>query len=334
MRSRRYGIVLGLLVAASFVAACGAKSPATGPAKATETLPAATGSLGQTATPAPIGLAHFAAFGLKFDYPASWLSSDCGAMDRAMTYLGCLGTGSASATCPQPGQCQVGLRVSLGQVEIEFTEPGGPPRRPDPIDPAKLDQLEPGDEFATVGGLPAIFHGEQVKGSTVFLGWSLSIPGDLVNRLGIDAMIVAPGVDEMRAEVNAVVASIRYDPPPPVLDPADGPGMLAVGLALARADEPYLSCFPDKPGASAIRDVTEVPGYGPLEKPLSVVCTSKIEAVPAGFWKLTLTESWTAASDRSAGSLSRIVWLTADGRLTATDLGPLPSNMPYLPPAP
>jgi hypothetical protein len=333
VRSQRSGIVLGLLVAASFVAACGAKSPATGSAKAAETSRTATASLAQTVTPTPAALAHSAAFGLAFDYPASWLTSDCGAIDRAVMYLGCLGTGSASVTCPQPGQCQVGLRVSLGQVEIEFTEPGGPPRRPDPIDPAELDQLEPGDEFTTVGGLPAIFHGEQAKGSTVFLGWSLSIPGDLVNRFRLDAMIVAPGVDEMRAEVKAVVASIRYDPPP-VLDPADGPGMLAIGLALARADEPYLSCFPDKPGASAVRDVTEVPGYGRLAKPLPVVCTSKIEPVPAGFWKLTLTESWKAASDRSAGSLSRIVWLTADGRLTATDVGPLPSNMPYLPPAP
>jgi hypothetical protein len=54
--------------------------------------------------------------------------------------------------------------------------------------------------------------------------------------------------------------------------------------------------------------------------------------VSIGLWKLTLTESWTAASDRSAGSFTIAIWLAADGTPGETRSGPVGSSMvPYLP---
>ena len=71
--------------------------------------------------------------------------------------------------------------------------------------------------------------------------------------------------------------------------------------------------------------------YSALRKPLPVTCTTEIEPVPIGLWKMTLTESWTAASDRSAGSLTTTIWLAPDGTPGETDGGPAPSGIPYWP---
>jgi len=132
----------------------------------------------------------------------------------------------------------------------------------------------------------------------------------------------------MRAEVEALVASIRYDPPVAVLDPSDGPRIAAIGLAKAKANDPSFDCFPSVPGPRQRRRSCNSPCTPACTKPLPVTCTTAIEPVAIGLWKMTLTESWTAASDRSAGSLTTTIWLAPDGTPGETDGGPAPSEMP------
>ena len=70
-----------------------------------------------------------------------------------------------------------------------------------------------------------------------------------------------------------------------------------------------------------------------LTKPLAVTCSIEIEPVPIGFWRVSLIESWTAASDRSAGSLTTMIWLYPDGTEVGMTggVGPAasPSGIPY-----
>ena len=54
-----------------------------------------------------------------------------------------------------------------------------------------------------------------MSGST--LDWQLSVPGQLYYRFTVHAEFKEPGGAQLRAEVEALVASIRYDPPPAVL---------------------------------------------------------------------------------------------------------------------
>lgn len=288
-------------------------------------------------------LAHFDRDGLIFDYPASWRASVSGLNMHYVTILDYIGTGTGLATCtaitPGPSdqflsgsQCGSNVKVDPGQLVVTLSRQDGPPR-PGPIDPADASALAAGEVYVTVGGLPAIFGGETqgASASEVILSWTLSVPGELISRYIISAEINGPGVDQMRAQVEALVASIRYSPAVPMLDPATGPRIAAIGLAMARASDPSLACFPDVPGATATATITQFPGYSPLRKPLPVTCTTAIEPVSIGLWKMTLTESWTAASDRSAGAYSTTVWLAADGTPGTTQGGPEPSEMPYWP---
>jgi hypothetical protein len=299
------------------------------------------------ATPAAVpasqttGLAHFDADGLAFDYPAAWHVSPSGLNEHYVTVLDFLGTGSASAACVQitPGPsdsfisgttCQRNVTLGPGQVVVELLRSDGPPR-PGPIDPADHALLGDGDSFVTVGGLPAIAGQEAGHpwGSDLALTWTLSVPAELISRYQISAYIKGPGVEEMQAQAEALVASMAYDPPVPVLNPADGPRILGVGLAQAKASDPSFACFPTEPNATATATVTELPMYSALRKPLPVTCLTTIEPEQIGLWKVTLTESWTAAADRSAGRLVTTLWLAADGTPGQMGGGPGPSEIPY-----
>lgn len=289
------------------------------------------------------GLAHFDGNDLAFDYPATWHVSPSDLNEHYITVLDFLGTGSGSAACtqitPGPGDtfingttCQTDIALGPGQVVVELLRSDGPPRV-GPIDPADRSFLGTGDRFVTVGGLPAVAGADTSRpwGSDLALTWTLSVPARLISRYLITAYIKGPGVEEIRAQVEALVASIAYDPPVPVLDPADAPRMLAVGLGQARASDPSFACFPTVPDTTESATVTQLPMYSALRKPLPVTCSSAIEAQQIGLWKVTLTESWTAAADRSAGSLLTTMWLAADGTPGQTGGGPGPSEIPYWP---
>jgi hypothetical protein len=300
----------------------------------------------RTPSPAsPGALAHFDRDGLAFDYPASWHLSVSGLNMHYITVLDFLGTGSGSASCatitPGPGdqfisgtQCGTDLQIKPGQVVVELSRSDGPPRV-GPIDPTDPTQLSPysGETFVTVGGLPAVFHDYAPGDSagTLSASWTLSVPEQLISRYLVMATMKSPGLAEMQTQVRALVASIEYDPPAPVLDPADGPAMAAKGLAQARASEPGYECFSSVPGATATGTITQFPGYSALRMALPVTCTMTIESNVIGLWKMTLTWSWTAASDRSAGTLTETIWLAADGTMGARMGGPGPSEMPYWP---
>jgi hypothetical protein len=162
-------------------------------------------------------LAHFDRDGLAFDYPATWTVSPSGVNLHLITVLDFLGTGTGRETCtvvtPGPGifggaSCEAQFQIEPGQVVVEIsigTGPGGLA----PIDPRATNAVK-------VGGLPATFEdvGSAAPGSAV-LEWELSVPGDSTSRYHIQAVIKGPGEEQLRAQVQALVASIRFDPAAP-----------------------------------------------------------------------------------------------------------------------
>ena len=297
---------------------------------------------GPATTAAPAGaLAHFDRDGLAFDYPASWSASVSGQNMHYVTILDFLGTGSGLATCttitPGPSDqflgetdCGSNLTLGPGQVVVELARQDGPPHGP--IDPTNAGALSPGDRYVSVAGLPAIFRlgNPWNSAADLALEWDLSVPGQLGSQYMVHAEIKNPGAEQMRAQVEALVASIRYSPQVPVLDPADGPRIAAIAMPQIRHNDLSYACFPDVPGATATAVVGQFPGYSALRKSLPVTCSLAIEPSALGLWKMTLTESWTAASDRSAGSLATTIWLAPDGTPGETD-GGTPSEVPYWP---
>jgi hypothetical protein len=254
------------------------------------------------ATASPLAL--YDRGGLAFDYPATWkLSASLASQDDS------LGSGSG------PGQVMVTVRKDFLGAPWEV------------IDPTDPSGISAGESYVTVAGLPAIF-----KDSGTTLDWQLSVPGLLGYRVRIHAEFSDPGADQLRAQVEALVASVRYDPPPPVLDPVNGPSLAALAVDRERPRDPAFACFPDTIGATATATVTSLP-FASLTRPLPVTCSIEIEPVPIGFWRVSLIESWTAASDRPAGSLTTTIWLYPDGTEVGLTggLGPWasPSGIPY-----
>jgi len=351
-----------LLSVCALLAACGSSGPAwsfsaagsappgTAPASAS-TLGAAspspsgppTGSPTPSASATAASLTRFDQDGLAFDYPASWAWMPSGLNMHYMTILGFVGSGSGTATCllitPGPSDsfisgtsCGADVKLQPGQVVVQVRRQDGPPHGP--IDPSDPSQLEPGARFVTVAGLPAIAstsvgHLPNAYNSELTLSWQLSMPQELYGSYSIEAYLHSPGIDALQAQVEALVASIAYDPPVPVLDPANASAALAAGLREQRSNDASFACFPATPGTAARATVRALPGYGTLGKPLEVTCSSAIAPDPLGLWRVSLTEAWAKTSSHSAGQIQPILWLSSDGSVVMSGGGPQPSSIPF-----
>ncbi|MGD0019731.1 MAG: hypothetical protein ABSD62_10795 [Candidatus Limnocylindrales bacterium] len=180
-----------------------------------------------TATSAPTeGLAQFHRDGLAFDYPVSWKLNVVEVNEHYILVLDFLGTGLGQVICtavtPGPSdhfvsgvECPMDFKVDPGQVEIRLEQLVGLADR-GPIDPKDAKALASGDEYVTVGGQPAIFRadGRADSASGLTLSWTLWAPEN--SRFGgtsylLTAIIKAPGDAQMRAQVEALTASIQYD---------------------------------------------------------------------------------------------------------------------------
>ena len=128
----------------------------------------------------------------------------------------------------------------------------------------------------------------------------------------------------MRAQLEAMIASFRFEPPPVPLPTAkhDVDAIAAKAVAeLVAIDAAAYTCFPDRPGITKRADVQTLPGFGAFRKPLPVSCTITLQSTDVGLWRMELDASWTAASDRSAGAATAIQWLFPDGSLSASSGG-------------
>ncbi len=279
--------------------------------------------------PGASGLAHFDRDGLAFDYPASWHVMPSGVNLHYITILDFLGTGSGAEVCktftpppdqrlsgPVPGwgiECGPVTDVRPGQILVTISRNDGPFYL-SPIDPSDQSGLSGTARYVTVGGLPAVYSEISSTDQSLSMNWVLSMPGDVRGRYELDALIRAPGIDSLRSEILALVDSLTFDPPAPVLDPADGPRIAAIAVAMAEKDTYIGNCYPTQVGVAASSTITRFPNDpSPLPRPLPVTCTTQIEPTAFGLWKLTLTISWTSDANGAPGSVVETGWVSADG---------------------
>jgi len=197
MRIRRSG--RASLVLALIVAACSGPVP---------TLPAQP--------------ARYALDGFAFDYPASWAINDAGwattGFGSPMAVLGTMPWGDcvkSDINCHfqerlRPGQIEVRvgvLAITSGDLCVFAAE------RPD------LAGRGPGDPVATaslirVDGRPAI-RTDRAPGADDYYRadeyreWMIAFPDTLDHAYTIEAMYRGPGLEDLRAEVDRIIASVR-----------------------------------------------------------------------------------------------------------------------------
>jgi len=209
----------------------------------------------------------------------------------------------------------------------------------------------------TVGGLPAWFSRssgsvidpqssvfrdtETATGADETMVWQL--PGNGTNLpstptlFRIVAALRGPNVQALEAEVQAVVASMKYDPAviPLPSDPAarttQSLQALTRALGYPFADSRTLDCFPRVPG-SRDTTVTFTPSERTLSKPLPVTCSAAIDPNSMEGWTVTLTVTWQAASDRHAGLWTAQVYLDQQGgSFIPGDSAEFPYELPLAP---
>ena len=139
------------------------------------------------------------------------------------------------------------------------------------------------------------------------------------NWVQLDADIRGPGEDILRAQVEALVASLRFTPEPSPIsdDPAVAQAIARQALAELKSDPAY-TCFPDEAGASRTTTITSLPFGPPLDDPVPVTCSAAIAPTDVGFWKVDLLTSWDAAEGRTQGANHIVQWLDPDGTLSAS----------------
>ena len=189
---------------------------------------------------------------------------------------------------------------------------------------------EPPEGFtATIDGMPGIATNTgpiRQTGQDVGRSWQIGMPGVVDNWYTIDAAIRGPGVDDLRAQVDALARSIRFDQHPPALP--DDPNEIdaVVGRAVQALDRDarenyhsqYYACFPRRVGESTPVVITDGPG-GPLPGPVRVRCGVTIDPSPIGLFKMTLTGSWDAGPGYAAGSYRQAVYINGQGEIGAMD---------------
>ncbi|MGH2488635.1 MAG: hypothetical protein ACRDFR_03330, partial [Candidatus Limnocylindria bacterium] len=132
----------------------------------------------------------------------------------------------------------------------------------------------PGETPATVGGMPA-YVSEARVGDTLTLTWRVRTPGGMYNGEGIEVKMREPGTDASRRQVEAMIASLRFDPAPTIL-PTSGPEFdrgareaAAQALdTLRNVDSAGYACFvPPEPGVTRTAEVEVVPQNRRLSQP-------------------------------------------------------------------
>lgn len=262
--------------------------------------------------------------GVVLDYPADWVFHESRFVSSFYTVLGYLTTGGfdPGAPCTQDRRDQGGCNLSLHPLE-----PGGVLVRFELWGPPGIGiGARSAETIATVRGMPAYFS-ETESADTVTLTWRTRTPGSPNSWYEIEANMRGPGTDELRHEVEAMIASLRFDPPPTLL-PTSGPDFdLQAAEAARRAldslrSTPFgnsYSCFDPQPDVVRTTEVEIVPQNIRLSEPLEVTCSTFVEA-DVDLWRVRFVMAWAATDDHGAGRQEIEVWVTADGEPGLTHL--------------
>lgn len=277
--------------------------------------------------------------GISFRYPEAWTvypATAVGSFGSVFAVLAsadlseCGGLGGLDVNCAYGRPLAPGtLRVVVGTGAMRN---------------GSLFDLEPPDGWRLfVDGLPGVVMEtgpNSADASDLTLSWTVARPGLIDNVYTLNASLRGPGIEEIRAQLDALVASIRYDEPPSPL-PTGAAGAAAAAQVAGRAlDEldrssreywsDWYGCFPHQPGGSRPGIVTGGPGSpgSVLPEPVSLTCSTSIAATELQLWELTLEATWPAEPDAPAGSYQERIFLNAAGEQVGGLAGELPSGSP------
>ena len=272
------------------------------------------------------GLAHFDEGGLAFDYPAAWRVfhfEDYSSFSSAIAFL---------ATVEVPAPCAT--KQLSGSTEIDCADRYV--LTPDSLVVAVSTNGMPGFEILNrpagatplvVDGLPAYFETGPTAsgGDTETLTWTLARPGSVDNYYTIRATVRGPNLAPFETALQAVVASLRFNPP--VVPLPSGPGAAETAAAAALSalgkDSPTWACFP-APGGTRQMEIRALTNGPSLARPQVATCTTEILATPLQLWRMTLTLRLPETDPQAGHGEIITVWVNPDGSPGSTGGSSLP----------
>jgi len=276
--------------------------------------------------PAAPGLRTFDEDGLVFAYPVAWREFHhpyFSTMSNSIADLATVDVPEPCATSRVSGgtqlTCSDRFHLVPDSLVLHVMGNGNPAfdiLRNHPADATPL----------AIGGLPAYVEQtaplDPAVGADASLTWTLSRPGFVDNFYTLTALMRGPHLAPIEAQLQALVASVRYDPPVVPLPVASGAPEAALAKALATLvkDSPTWACFPAHVGAAQM-DISGFPSGPTFAVPHHALCTTEIEPTALQLWRATFTIQL-AESDPAAGSHWVIqVWLQPDGTPGETTAG-------------
>ena len=275
---------------------------------------AACGGPGRSSAPAANGLAHFQQDGLVFDYPAAWRPFRYQVVSSFSNLIVYLATVDVPDPCTRTANsiaCGQSFRLAPNSIVVTISGVGFPGFN-------VLDGRPAGANALVVDGLPAFVEQlppeDRAAGADSSKRWTIARPGSVDNVFTIQADIRGPDVAGRLQQVEALVASLRHDPPVVPLDVSEGAAEQAATKALAvmAKTDPSYACFPSKPGIRQMQ-VTALVSGPVLDQPQVATCSTRIEATRLQLWRLTLIERLPEADPNGDSALQIVLWVSPDG---------------------
>lgn len=214
------------------------------------------GSPNRALTPSPGGSGGLATFrdgGLTFSYPAAWrifhhtvvssFSSSIADLATVDVPDPCITSTDATGTSTS---CGDRFHLEPGTLVVHITSNGFP----------GFNVLEkPAGAMAlVVDGMPGYLESgpppEDSTGADESLSWTLARPTFVDNYFRIQALLRGPDLSVLTGQLDAMISSLRYDPPvvPLPTSPADRDAALARAIDALGVSSPAWRCFPAHPG--------------------------------------------------------------------------------------
>ncbi len=227
-----------------------------------------------------------------------------------------------------PGEIRVAVSqgmpqlVGVGFIEpFDYTDWFGPE-----ADPAQLHFYLPSEADGwteEIDGMPAkrlVATDSIVPGAEETVTWAVYTPERLDAHWFVRATLRGPGLDELRAEVDAIARSLRFDTRPVALTDDESTVALAAGIdsvdreARRWPGTDFFGCFPREAGERTVQ--LEHGPSGPLLRPVTVSCRTTVEATPVHVWHAQLVASWASGGGAEAGEWRMDLYITSDGTVT------------------
>ena len=267
----------------------------------------------------PPGLTQFDEGGLSFRYPAGWREFHhevTTSFSSVIAYLATVDVPEPCITMSYPDRTEVAcadrFTLTPDSLVVTVTNNGFPgfdilTRRPTGATPLTVDGLPAYVETGDAGG--------PVPPGTTVVTWTLARPGSVDNYFTIHAQIRGPHVAPLRAQLDALVASLRYDPPVVPLPAGATAERAAVAKALGTlaASSATWGCFPATPGASRQQVVASLTSGPDLVSPQLATCTTAVERTPLQLWRLTLALRLPHRDRNALDGETLELWVGPDG---------------------